>query len=772
MKKELFYGSIVFVITQIVYFLTMAPTVTSEDAGELITAAVHLGVAHPPGYPLYCLLGKAFSYLPFSSYAYALNYMSAFFASLTCVVTYFAIRQLKGEVLGAIVGALLLGFSWHFWNQSILAEVYSLNAFVFAVLLLLAIQLKENWSWFKFYGFCSMFGLGLTNHYMLILLLSPVFFIYLLPTFIKNFKWQRFLIACACIILPLGLYGYLYWSANSNPVINWGDPSTFTKLVSHVKRDAYKSLELEKVVSFSVKLTYYYQFLYLLLGQMTALVLIPCLGAGFSYWWQRKKEFFFLVGFVVFNSFVLLTILHFSAEQENFTRVEEYYLPAYIALSVLLAFGVQEIAKYFNVHKLSYLLFLVPTIPLICNYKANDFSNYYLAYDYNKAILDDLPENAIYFPSGDYNAFPVLYLQAVENIRKDILLADITGDPEKAILTLAKELDPKDEIYQELKVRLKDRFPNLKADTMLVLQKVLIDRGTRPVFFTSKSDIKLYPEYTVTQYGLVYQATKKGEKVEKQNEKPNEKQNEKQNEKPADTNQDLNLEKKVEVPVIASKLVFSNDILRNINNPSAEDDLGQSIYAGFYQMWGESLIRSGKVEEGLKKFDQAVFYSYYSKEGLNNLGSALSELGQTHKAIGIYERAIRLHPDYKTGRVNLQRSYMAIKDQAKADQMLVQLEAIDRGYLLTTKQKPNDHQVILKDLLLQLNTDPNNALLHHDIGVAYANLRDLDKAMFHLEKALAIKADYQSAISNLLKVYRAANQPIEKQEELMKRLKP
>src|SRR5712692_10174765 len=74
-----------------VYLCTLAPTVTPEDSGELIAAAYTLGVPHPPGYPLWCLLAQLFRLVPGPNPAFAINLMSAVLgaiaASLVCMTT-------------------------------------------------------------------------------------------------------------------------------------------------------------------------------------------------------------------------------------------------------------------------------------------------------------------------------------------------------------------------------------------------------------------------------------------------------------------------------------------------------------------------------------------------------------------------------------------------------------------------------------------------------------------------------------------------------------
>ena len=90
-----------FVFCFLLYLATLAPTVTFEDSGELITAAYGLGVAHPPGYPIFCIVGKAFSMLPVGSVAWRLNLMSAFFTAASAGVLAMAAFLMLQQHLGS-----------------------------------------------------------------------------------------------------------------------------------------------------------------------------------------------------------------------------------------------------------------------------------------------------------------------------------------------------------------------------------------------------------------------------------------------------------------------------------------------------------------------------------------------------------------------------------------------------------------------------------------------------------------------------------------------
>src|SRR5262252_3863315 len=81
-RTMLICGLIVFIASLSVYSFTLAPTVTLVDSGELIVAAKSLGVAHPPGFPLYVLLAHLATLIPIGSIAFRVNLASAVFAAL------------------------------------------------------------------------------------------------------------------------------------------------------------------------------------------------------------------------------------------------------------------------------------------------------------------------------------------------------------------------------------------------------------------------------------------------------------------------------------------------------------------------------------------------------------------------------------------------------------------------------------------------------------------------------------------------------------------
>ncbi|MEW6482047.1 MAG: DUF2723 domain-containing protein, partial [bacterium] len=139
------FGILVFFVSFGVYLHTLTPTVGFHDSGELISVAYTLGIAHPPGYPLYTLLGKVFiTLIPIGNIAFRMNMQSALFASLTCMLVYFITLKLTSSIIPSIVASLILAFSLTFWEQAVIAEKYTLNAFFASLIIFILLKWEDS----------------------------------------------------------------------------------------------------------------------------------------------------------------------------------------------------------------------------------------------------------------------------------------------------------------------------------------------------------------------------------------------------------------------------------------------------------------------------------------------------------------------------------------------------------------------------------------------------------------------------------------------------
>lgn len=156
-------GWAIFAISTIVYMLTIEPTASWWDCGEYIATAYKLQVGHPPGAPLFQILGRFFSLFAFgdvSKVAMMVNIMSALSSSFTILFLFWTISMLakkialqKGEmtegkmyvIMGAaVVGALAYTFSDSFWFSAVEGEVYAMSSFFTALVVWAILKWEEN----------------------------------------------------------------------------------------------------------------------------------------------------------------------------------------------------------------------------------------------------------------------------------------------------------------------------------------------------------------------------------------------------------------------------------------------------------------------------------------------------------------------------------------------------------------------------------------------------------------------------------------------------
>ena len=188
-------AGIAFLASIAVYIKTIAPTVPFWDGGEFIAASYILGIPHPPGSPLYILIGRLLSLLPVMDVAWRVNFGSGLFSALTIVCIYLA--TVKAMTLGrattqyslsdaliihcgSLAGALMLAFSDTFWFSAVEAEVYSLAMLIMAACALLTFHWierhEEPGSERYLFVIAYLVFLGISVH-MFTLLIAPAVFL-------------------------------------------------------------------------------------------------------------------------------------------------------------------------------------------------------------------------------------------------------------------------------------------------------------------------------------------------------------------------------------------------------------------------------------------------------------------------------------------------------------------------------------------------------------------------------------------------------------------
>jgi hypothetical protein len=442
-----------FLIPFAVYMTTLTPTVSFFDSGELISGAATLGISHPPGYPLYVLLGHVFSYIPLGNIAFRVNTASAFFGALAVMVLYLitlnVMKRLFTEEkeqlfikMAALSSSLMFAFSLNQWGQTNMSEVYALNTFIVALLILTTLvwhdyERKRGGDAGKgnarlFYFFAFIFGLGFGDHHT-ILVVVPVGFFVILPT-----RWQylfdikKLSLCLAFFTLGFSVYLYMPVRATTDLIMNWGNPETWEQFSWMFFREGYPKGQVYRdwALFWEQLQTINLLYEYTLVGFVVAII-------GLLRFF-RQGWLFALISFTVLGVLSVGLIIYSSAPRENIFLYEAFHTPTYMVFAPWIGVGLfwvliclRVAGKRLNesayAGKILIALWLIilaamPALPFYKHFKKNDRSRNFIAYDYASNSLKSLSPNGILFTWGDSGAFPLWYLNYVEKYKPGTLL--------------------------------------------------------------------------------------------------------------------------------------------------------------------------------------------------------------------------------------------------------------------------------------------------------------------------------------------------------------
>ncbi|MFA6924068.1 MAG: DUF2723 domain-containing protein [Bacteroidales bacterium] len=459
-NKNLFFYSTLglsFLVSFVIYIFTLAPTISFEDSGELVTAAYFMGVPHEPGYPLFTIFGKLFTLIvPFGSIAYRVNMMSAFFTSLaSALITYSTVLIIEDTFIStkfwkannekflnilkyliALSSGLFFAFCNETWEQAVMTEVYGLNSCFVSLFILLALIWKRQDTIEKrkkyLYLVSFIMALSFTCH-TTSLMLIPIFGVFVLAVDYKillNIKT----ILKSFLFFILGLFPFLYlpFASMHNPPMDWGNPENLTNFFRVVTRHQYKSEDPHTTERFISQFKYYLN--QLLPEQWYPVFLIFAVIGFFLIYKQNKKLFYFVLTFVLFSMPIMTYETNFDVTSskdvaiENGSLVSVFYIPSYMILSLLTGAGFFYILSLLKtrIHYFVALLFVAFSLSGIYrNYNNNDMSNYYYPQKYVDNVFKIATKNSIVIGDWDPYCFPFIYFQNVEKKRQDILSLDI-----------------------------------------------------------------------------------------------------------------------------------------------------------------------------------------------------------------------------------------------------------------------------------------------------------------------------------------------------------
>ena len=469
---ELLCAGAVFAIALLLYTLTLAPTVTLVDSGELILAAWGLGVAHPPGFPLWVMLAHVASLLPFGNVAVRINFSSALFAALACAMLTLVMAELiitsslpapgragkaaqqsrkredsTGErflMFAPAAGAgLLMAFSRTLWSYATITEVYALNA----LLILLVFFLMVSWrrriletqttkgdqvtihdSWLYVAAF--VFGLGTGVHHVTVGLTLPAVAAVVYRTQGLKFFTSRRLSYAALISIGalVAVYAYLPLAASRSPVMNWGNPRSLQEIWWHITGRQYRVF-----LTFSPGImgTQFVEFCRMAIREfgfpwLPLTLLLAFAGLASAYKRDRTTFWFLLL--------IVIADLAYCLSYEIAEDKDAYYLPAFIAITIAAGFGIRWLIQFAGARRapmgVPYVVgAMTITLTLASAFAANlPFNNRrhnFIANDYVENLFSTIAPDGLLLTQDWQVVSPMFYAQEIEQRRPDVKVIDI-----------------------------------------------------------------------------------------------------------------------------------------------------------------------------------------------------------------------------------------------------------------------------------------------------------------------------------------------------------
>jgi tetratricopeptide (TPR) repeat protein len=438
------------------YFRTVYRTVPFWDSGEFIATSAILGIPHQPSTPLYVLIGRLCTLLPWGSVAMRVNFLSAAANALAAGFTVLATARLAARaglgrgaaaLAGAISGILVAGAS-SLWESANEAEVYALSGMIAAIALWAIVRHRDQPETEQDFrvplAVLYLLALSVAIHLGTLLVL-PALALFLIRT-----AWRPLgpgiaarLLGLALLLGLLGLSVHLYLPIRAalHPAINEGDPNDCDRFFATLTRAQYPPSN-----PFVRRGALGYQFghmfgRYLLeqwpivRGKLGGLLVPLAAVAGLALTARRDRrggELLLALGLITGPALVIY--LNFT---EHEVRERDYFFALFFQMVAIWAGlaagflrewltgggGSGRVARGALVTMLAVGCAL---LPIRHGFRTHDKHRNRIARDYAYNLLVPLPPGAVLFTNGDNDTFPLWYLQEVEHIRKDVRVANLS----------------------------------------------------------------------------------------------------------------------------------------------------------------------------------------------------------------------------------------------------------------------------------------------------------------------------------------------------------
>ena len=472
-------------VVLLLYVATMAPSTAMWDTSEYIAAAYTLGIPHPPGNPLFVLIGRVFSILPIApSVAQRVNLLAAltsaasagmwFLVTERVLVGWFAERWQR--IVGGVAATLIGATAFTVWNQSVVNEkVYTISLLGLAVVSWLTVRWSDDpdgpYADRLLLLIAYVLGLGYANHMMGFLAAPAVAVAVIMRRPATLLRWKLLLAAGGLVVLGMTPFLTQPVRASFFPPINEGEPTTWDAFWYNFNRGQYgKPSVLERQAPFSGQIgMWWLYFKWQWLRDMNdrsgmfqnvlgAVFLVLGVFGGYVHWKRDRRSFWYFGTFMFTLTVLLIYYLNFKYGHSQCLAMgnlpdvpcevrdrDYFFIVSFSAWGVWAALGLvfiwESVAALLGAERVrlgretielprrrSWLLaspvLALALVPLIGNWSAASRAGQTDTRDFAHDLLNSVEPYGILVTVGDNDTFPLWYAQEVEGIRKDVVVAN------------------------------------------------------------------------------------------------------------------------------------------------------------------------------------------------------------------------------------------------------------------------------------------------------------------------------------------------------------
>jgi tetratricopeptide (TPR) repeat protein len=687
---------LIFFITLSVYVFTLHPTISPyRDSGDLIVAAHTLGVAHPPGYPLYTIIGKIFSQLlPWGNVAYKMNVMSAVFGAASIALAALICLTLWGDSLFIMSAALILAFAPPFWRLSQVSEMYSMNAFFVALLIFLTLK-ADTRKTDTLYLLAFVLGMSLGVHLTVIFILPGILW-YAFKTL--KIRPVQSAVCFSFFLLGASVYLFLPFRSITAPLLDWGHPANVENFLRVLTRADYGGMKLhpeESKFSWTAPLVFEHLLVYskALISQFSVPAFLAAL-AGIVI--KRKNGFFqflFVSFFVSGPLFVIFSNLP-PSEPTTLPILEPHFVMPAVFFAI---FALAGFAEFVSKSFVKALIILVVAFCFAANSAFCNYRGHFFAYDYGRNIFASAKMNGIVYNPDDPTAFILTYLQVIEHRRPDIKLAAYFRTRWG---------------YERLKKLYPGILPQKDIPNGNELSKTLLDYNMDRLPVYADLPQKFPAGYLYSVEGLLYRLVYARARPE------------------AGPYELLSLRN---APKILGEYDFFTDHII-------------SYYSSSYNNLGLEFTNFGEFDKAKAEYLRALRADPSLKPAYNNLGSMYFQEKDYLSAQKYFEKLITLDPADSQAKFNLA---LSVKAQGKLEDAKMILGDIWRnsshpgagnelGLMALNSGDPNSAEAIFLSLI---NKYPQYPLPYYNLGLTYKVAGNFEESRKYFRLYLASVRD-------------------------------